>query len=151
MPSEEQLAFADRAGRYYASSYRLSPVAGRLLGYLTVCEPAEQTIAELAEALLASRSAINGAVNQLEGLRAVRRARAAGERVDRVSLDPAVVQPPGFTQDPYLQLAELARDGLALVKDSQRRAILTETAELGDFMARRMPELLDEFRASRRP
>ena len=39
--------------------------SGRLLGYLAVCDPPEQTIGELAEALLASRSAIAGAVKVL--------------------------------------------------------------------------------------
>jgi hypothetical protein len=37
-------------------------VVGRLLGYLAICDPREQSIADLAEALLASHSAIAGAV-----------------------------------------------------------------------------------------
>ena len=41
-------------------------MVGRVLGYLLVCEPRDQTIAELSEALLASRSAITGALNVLE-------------------------------------------------------------------------------------
>ena len=36
-------------------------MVGRLLGYLPVCDPPEQSIGELADALLASRSAIAGA------------------------------------------------------------------------------------------
>ena len=59
-------------------------MAGRVLGYLLVCDPPEQTIAQLSEALLASRSAITGALDVLERIHAVRRARAAGERMDRV-------------------------------------------------------------------
>ena len=37
-------------------------MAGRLLGYLLVCNPAAQSIDELSDALLASRSAIAGAI-----------------------------------------------------------------------------------------
>jgi hypothetical protein len=48
-------------------------MVGRLIGYLSVCDPPDQTIAELADALLASRSAITGAVKTLE-------ARAADHR-----------------------------------------------------------------------
>ena len=62
-------------------------MVGRLIGYLAICEPREQSIAELAEALLASRSAIAGAINVLENLDLVRRSRTAGERMDRVRID----------------------------------------------------------------
>ena len=41
-------------------------MVGRVLGYLLVCDPSAQTIAELSDALLASRSAITGALNVLE-------------------------------------------------------------------------------------
>ena len=53
-------------------------MVGRVLGYLLVCEPRDQSIAELSEALLASRSAITGALDVLERLHAIRRSRAAG-------------------------------------------------------------------------
>ncbi len=87
MPTDAEITFADHAGRFYARRYGMAPMVGRLLGYLAVCDPPEQSIAELAEALLASRSAIAGAVNALETLDLVRRSRAAGERMDRVRID----------------------------------------------------------------
>ena len=43
----------------------MAPVVGRLLGYLAICDPRERSV-QLAEALLASRSAIAGAVKTLE-------------------------------------------------------------------------------------
>ena len=58
MPSDAEITFADHAGRLYARRYGMAPMVGRLLGYLMVCWPREQSIGELAEALLASRSAI---------------------------------------------------------------------------------------------
>jgi hypothetical protein len=147
-----ELDFADRAGRLYARQYGFPPVTGRLLGYLTVCEPAEQTIAELAETLRASRSAITGAVKQLEGLRAVQRTRAAGDRVDRVSIDPAGLEPKGFDPSEYLQQAALIREALTLLPDGEkaRRAVLEEAVGLSEFLARRLPELLQEWRAEPR-
>ena len=65
--TDAELIFADHAGRFYAREFGFPPVAGRLLGYLAICDPPQQTIADLAEALLASRSAITGAVKLLEG------------------------------------------------------------------------------------
>src|ERR687898_749471 len=90
-------------GRPPPRRYGMAPVVGRLLGYLAICDPREQSIAELAEALLASRSAIAGAVKTLEQLGLVRRFRAAGERMDRVRIDLTSrralgVRPPEYTE-----------------------------------------------------
>jgi DNA-binding MarR family transcriptional regulator len=85
MPTDEQLTFADHVARYYMREQNVPPVAGRVLGYLGVCEPAAQTINDLSEALLASRSAITQAVVLLESRGLVQRSRARGERVDRVT------------------------------------------------------------------
>ena len=151
MATEAELAFAEHAGTYYAREYRMPPIAGRLIGYLAVCDPPQQTIADLADALLASRSAITGAVKLLEGYRAVHRTRAAGDRVDRVSLDPAGLEPKGFDAAVYREMAALAREGLSLMNDAphDRRAVLEDVAALGDFLAERMPALLEEWRARR--
>ena len=151
MAADAELIFADHAGRFYARRYAFPPMVGRLLGYLSVCDPPEQTIGELAEALLASRSAISGAVQLLAGYHAVRRARAAGERVDRVSIDPAGLEPKGFTAAVYEEQAALAREALALLTDAPqgRRAILEEAAAFYDFLAQKLPAVLDEWRAHR--
>ena len=70
MPRDEEITFADHLGRFYARRYAFPPMVGRVLGYLLVCEPRDQSIAELSEALLASRSAITGALDVLERLHA---------------------------------------------------------------------------------
>ncbi len=151
MATAAQLDFADRAGRFYARQYGFPPVTGRLLGYLAVCDPPAQTIADLAEALRASRSAITGSVKQLESFRAVQRTRAAGDRVDRVSIDPAGLEPKGFDPAEYQQQAALAREALSLLPGApaERRAVLAEAAALNEFLAQRLPELLQEWRARR--
>jgi DNA-binding MarR family transcriptional regulator len=151
MATATQLDFADRAGRFYARQYGFPPVTGRLLGYLAVCDPPAQTIADLAEALRASRSAITGSVKQLESFRAVQRTRAAGDRVDRVSIDPAGLEPKGFDPAEYQQQAALAREALSLLPGApaERRAVLAEAAALNEFLAQRLPELLQEWRAKR--
>jgi hypothetical protein len=43
-------------------------------------------------------------------------------------------------------MASLAREGAALVKDKDRKAILDNVAALGDFLAERMPALLEEWK-----
>jgi hypothetical protein len=152
MVTDAELTYADHARSFYAREYGFPPVTGRVLGYLAVCDPPQQTIAGLAEALLASRSAITGAVKQLDDYQAVRRTRAAGERVDRVSLNPAaVLEPRGFDASIYKQQAELAREALTLAGEAapERRTVLEEAAALYDFLAIRLPEVLAEWHQRR--
>jgi DNA-binding MarR family transcriptional regulator len=126
-------------------------MAGRLLGYLFVCDPPQQTIDELGEALLASRSAITGAVKLLEGYRMVRRVRVTGERVDRVSLGSVSQQPQNFDSTVHQEHAALFREGLALLADAppERRAPLAEMVALAEFLSARLPALREEWQARR--
>lgn len=151
VPTDAEITFADHAGRLYARRYGMAPMVGRLLGYLAICETREQSIAELAEALLASRSAIAGAVNALDNLDLIRRSRAAGERMDRIRIDLTGPRSMGFDVSEYREQGDLAREGLALLADAplERRAVLLEWAAFADFLAARLPELEQEWKAHR--
>jgi len=126
-------------------------MAGRLLGYLMICDPPQQTIDELGEALMASRSAITGAVKLLEGYGIVLRSRTVGERVDRVKANPAGLEPRNFDSRTFKEQAALFREGLALLSDTApaRRAPLEELAALADFLDERLPQVLAEWRERR--
>src|SRR3954466_8805737 len=98
-------------GRFYAHRFAFPPMVGRLIGYLAVCDPPEQSIGELAHALLARRSAITNAVKSLETMRLIRRSLPGGERLDRVRLDPSSPQAMGLDATEYAELRELVREG----------------------------------------
>jgi hypothetical protein len=151
MPTDAEITFADHTGRFYARRYGMAPMVGRLLGYLAVCDPREQSIADLAEALLASRSAIAGAVNTLESLRLIQRSRAAGERMDRVRIDMSSPHATGFDLAEYQEHGELAREGLRVLEDAplERQAILLEWAAFADFLVERLPALEQEWKERR--
>jgi len=151
MPSDAEITFADHAGRLYARRYGMAPMVGRLLGYLMICGPREQSIGELAEALLASRSAIAGAVSALENLGLVRRSRAAGERMDRVGIDRTSRRAWGFDVSEYQEQGDLAREGLEVLADAppEQRAVLLEYAAFADFLVERLPVLEHEWNAHR--
>src|SRR5580704_4398277 len=151
MPTDAEITFADHMGRFYARRYSFPPMVGRLLGYLTVCDPPEQTIGELADALLASRSAIAAAAKALEALHAVRRTRTAGERMDRVRVDLSSPQSFGMDISEYEELAELAREGLEVLRDAstERRAVLLEMSAFAGFLLEQMPRLQREWQARR--
>jgi MarR family len=151
MPTDAEITFADHAGRLYARRYGMAPMVGRLLGYLAICDPREQTIAELAEALLASRSAIAGAVNTLDTLGLIRRSRAAGERMDRIWIDVTAPRSTGFDVTEYQEQADLAREGLALLAGAslERRAVLLEWAAFADFLVARLPQVEQDWMTHR--
>ncbi len=146
MDKDKILIFADHMGRYQAQRHGLPPVMGRVAGYLSVCEPIEQSINDIADALLTSRSAVNNALKLMETQKLIKRTRPAGTRADLVSLQPISMES-GFDPAEYRELAEIAREGLELLKDAspERRAALEATASLGDFLAERLPRLYDEW------
>lgn len=151
MPRDEEITFADHVGRFYARRYAFPPMVGRVLGYLLVCEPPEQSIAELSEALLASRSAITGALDVLDRLHAVQRSRAAGERMDRIRLDFSSAESRGFDVTEYEELGDLAREGLEVLKDAslERKADALEMAAFADFLVESTRALQKEWEAHR--
>jgi len=152
MERDAELTFADHMGRFYARRYGFPPMVGRLLGYLSVCDPPDPTIGELADALLASRSAIAGAIKVLEAAApSVRRSRAAGERMDRVRIDLSSPQSLGMDPSEYVELGDLAREGLEILQDApaERRAVLLEMATFADFLVEQMPILQQEWLARR--
>jgi len=151
MPTDAEVTFADHTGRFYARRYSFPPMVGRLHGYLAVCDPPDPTIAELAEALLASRSAIANAVNALETMHMVRRFRVAGERMDRVRIEFNSPQSMGMDVSEYEEMRELTREGLELLRDApaERRAVLLEMSAFADFLLEQMPKFQQEWEARR--
>lgn len=143
MPTDAEITFADHMGRFYARRYSFPPMVGRLVGYLAVCQPQRPTIAELADALLASRSAITGAVQILETIGVVHRSRAAGERMDRVGIDLRSEKSLGMDVTEYEELLELAREGLEVVRDAplERQAVLLEMEAFCAFLLEDVPRM----------
>lgn len=147
MNRDKALILADHTGRFYAERYGFPPVAGRLIGYLYVCQPAKQSINDIADALLTSRSAINNAVKMLETQKLINRSRPAGNRADLISLNSLTWENMGFDPTEYLQMANLAREGLALLGDAspERKEALETVLSLNEFLAKRLPQLYEEW------
>jgi hypothetical protein len=149
MGREEELAFANEIGRYYARTYGIPPITGAVIGWLMICDPPEQTAAELSEALGASRSAIGSAITMLENQNQVQRTRAPGERAERIAMHPEIWVRSIDNPQEYVLIAEMARRGLGILGDAppSRRARLLETAAFAEFLLERMPALAAEWRA----
>jgi hypothetical protein len=151
MPTDAEITFADHMGRFHARQYGFPPMVGRVAGYLAVCDPPAQSIGELADALLASRSAISNAVAVLEATHTVERSRAAGERMDRVRIDLSTPQSMGMDTSEYEELFKLTREGLEVLADAppERRAVLLEMSAFAEFLIEQMPKLQAEWNSRR--
>lgn len=147
MDRDKILIYTDHVGRFYAQQYSFPPMVGRLIGYLGVCQPAEQTINDIAEALLASRSAVNNAIAMLETQQLIKRTRPAGTRADLVSFNPNGWQTSGFNPNEYIATSALIHEGLSLLSDGQteRREGLEKAAALNDYMAEQLPKIYEDF------
>ena len=148
-PSAEQ-RFADEVGVWF-QGLGVQRMAGRILGWLLICDPPAQTAAEIAEALQASRSAVGTAAELLEKAALVRRTRAPGDRADRISVNPNAAEQGLDSPAEYAALRALAAQGLEVLADAPpaRRRRLLEMAAFHDFLIERLPALAAEWRARR--
>src|SRR4026207_198543 len=79
--------FVEEMGQFL-SSLGMTPMAGRMWGWLLICDPPEQTAAEIAEGLPASRRAPSGRAGPLAPRGPFRRWRGGGDRREYFSAPP---------------------------------------------------------------
>ncbi|MFW2512401.1 GbsR/MarR family transcriptional regulator [Demequina sp. SO4-13] len=75
----ERLAYVERVADYWQAG-GLGHAAGAILGYLSVCEPAAQTQAEIASALGLSAGTVSTQLRNLAGVEMVEKVRRMGVR-----------------------------------------------------------------------
>jgi MarR family len=150
MPTHEELAFVEEAA-VFMESFGLLRMAGRVFAWLMICDPPEQSAAELAEVLRASKGAISGATNLL----------VQGRLIDRVSLpghrrDYFRVRPGGMTDRMRAGIAgltafrEITERGLALLPDDpKRRERLQAIHDFYAWLERELPDLYERWERER--
>lgn len=99
----ERKAFAEEIGQYF-EEHGLPRMEGRVLGWLMICHPPQQSAEELAEALGASRGAISMATRLLQRAGAVERVPTPGSRRHYYRLRPGM-----WRQDIDKRVEEAAR------------------------------------------
>jgi DNA-binding transcriptional regulator GbsR (MarR family) len=144
-PGETQ--FVEEMGQFLGS-LGMTPMAGRMWGYLLICDPPEQTAADIAEALHASRGAISGTARLLAGSGLIRRSTRPGDRREYFSapaeaLDSMLASAGAI----YRQMREIAERGLAATADRslEARARLQEFHDVMTFVEREVPRVVGEF------
>lgn len=143
--------FVDRMARILASE-GLPPVAGRMWAWLLVCDPPEQTAAELAEAIGASRGSISGMARLLEPSGLIHRTSRRGDRRERYSAAPDAMIRVLEARDRHLRPALSVLDealGDLSTRDDGSLQRLRDARDLYAFMSREFPALIEKYRTER--
>lgn len=127
-------------------------MVGRTLGWLLVCDPAEQSAAELAQALQASKGSISTATRVLLRMGIVERVRIRGERFDRFRAQPEAWDEFFWREEQFTTPRQVLALGLQALADEPpgRRRRLQELDALYAWWERRIPKLREEYLADRR-
>ena len=147
MMTERESAFVEDMGQVLAG-YGMTPMAGRMWGWLLICEPAEQTAADIATALEASRGAISGTARLLASAGMIRRTTRRGDRREYFSAPPeAIDQLIASAGRIYRQIRELMERGLAAIDDRPpaSRARLEEMRDVMAYIETEVPAVLDRY------
>jgi DNA-binding transcriptional regulator GbsR (MarR family) len=145
--TDGESAFVEEMGQALAS-YGMTPMAGRMWGWLLICEPPEQTAADLAEALQASRGAISGTARMLASAGMIRRGTRRGDRREYFSAPPDAMETfLASAGQIYRHFREIADRGLASIADRppESRARLQEMRDVFAFVEREVPVVIDRF------
>jgi len=128
-------------------------MAGRIWGWLLTCDPPQQTAAELAEAVHASRGSVSTMTRLLVQIGAIEKVGVRGERAAYYR-----IRPGGFAEllrakmRFTTELRKLAEHGLGLVANESAgmRKNLEEYRDLCIFLEREFPALIDKWQRSRK-
>lgn len=125
---------------------------GRVLGRLLICDPPNQSSADLADYLMASRGAISTTTRQLVQSGMIERVALPGDRSMYFRVDPG-----GFVTGMEAQLAgsqimrDMAARQLAVMAGDppEHRARLQEFHDFYAWLVERLPAMFEEWRQQR--
>ena len=128
----------------------MAPMVARLLGWLLICDPPQQSISEMASALGVSRASVSIATRLLEGPGWIRRTPVPGARGYYFE-----IVPDSFTQMPAAEMFGLLRrtleKGLAALPDptAERAARLQDAHHFYAYVEAEVPRMIERYRAER--
>jgi DNA-binding transcriptional regulator GbsR (MarR family) len=144
---EELLAWVERVAAFFARNNGLPLITGRVLGWLMVCDPPEQTAAQIAAAIGASKGSLSTAVRVLEAGGFVRAVTRPAERGVRLRVVDDVWERVARRKLEALgQFSEITAEGLELLRDDPERAGRVRDAHrLFAWLEREIPPLFQRW------
>jgi hypothetical protein len=126
----------------------LPPSYGKMLGWLLICDPPEQTLTQVADALGISKGSASTGFKLLDTGGLIRRVAAPGRRGAYYEMTPdAIIQ--AAASNKHRLFRELMERGLALLSDPEgpRGDRLRVTRDFYAYIERQLPQLIAEFQA----
>jgi hypothetical protein len=144
--------FMEELGMQFELEAATPRMVGRVLGWLLVCDPPEQSSSELAERLQASKGSISTATRVLLRMGMIERVRLRGERFDRFIARPEAWDEYLWREDQFTAPRRVLRLGLDALNDEppSRRARLEHLDSIYAWWEKRLPQLHEEYLADRR-
>jgi len=138
--------FAEDVGRVF-EGFGVSRMAGRVLGWLLICDPPRQSSADLIAALGATKGSISTATRMLQAAGLVDRVAVPGRRGDVFELRPDAFHQAHDQLGTMRIFRELMERGLAVIGDerSPRAARLRRTRDFYAYLEREFPALVQRF------
>lgn len=136
--------FVEEVGLYF-ERVGLTRMEGRVIGWLLICDPPQQSMGDLVEALGASKSSISVALRTLTTLYLIEKISVPGERRDYYKASPDMWNCSYRARIHQLtELSELAERGIDLLADEppEQRRRLDLMRDHNRFMEQEFPKLL---------
>ncbi len=144
--------YVDRLGMWF-EQIGMQPLVGRLLAWLIVCQPPQQSSKDLAGALGASPGAISTTAKVLTQMSMIERVRIRGDRKTYFRVVPGI-----WTQRVRAEMAltvhlrQIAEEGLDLLErvGHETDPSLEELRDMAAFFEREFPAMIERWEASRK-
>lgn len=150
MDSIEQ--FVEDMGLYFERN-GLTRMAGRIIGWLMICQPPHQTMSEIVSVLGASKSSVSTALALLNQVNLIDRISLPGERRDYFRINPDFwTRAFAARASEITALKTMAARGLDLLKQApiEQRRRLQLMYEMNAFMEVEMPKLIAKWNEYKR-
>lgn len=123
LPRETMLDWVEQVATFCTEQWGLPPITGRILGWLMICDPAEQSAGQIAEAIGASRASLTSNMRQLVAAGFVRRRSRPGDRTTYFWVDDDAWQKVIRARfDSMTAFRDIAIEGMELVGDESAQA-----------------------------
>jgi DNA-binding transcriptional regulator GbsR (MarR family) len=137
--------WVERVAAAFAQHFGLPPITGRILGWLLICDPPEQSAGEIADAIGASRASLTTSMRLLMAGELVRRRHRPGERTTYFRIDDDAWEK--VIRQRIIGMAslrEITEDAMALIGPDSERASRVRAAHaffgwLSEAFAARRP------------
>lgn len=140
----EVAAYVEQVGRFWEGIIG-SRVAGRILGWLMICDPPAQSAADLMEALDVSAGSVSTQVRTLQSLGLVERVTFPGDRVSYFQMpDQAWTKVMDKEAEQLEAMRALAAQGEKLAPASRPDRV-RDLGIVADFFHERWPALMEEL------